>query len=300
MKKIALLCLLTLIVSANKITPNEVYAQSELIQKHVHFLLKHYSIKHTPLKDKVIFSTSLKPRDVWQKAYEILIKINMFRAAHGMVRMEPVGMEPVEHLNPDMVYGQTQRILTEIKIAETRLGIKIPKFQLKKYKNKKPLDVFNNFSRISIAFDELNRSELSPNYVFAETMRIYDDLTTILNYLGLEDNTVPGTRLDKATPSESLKISMKVLSQIQKLQRSVGIETVDFSSFNKRHATPSDVYTVTEMIIAELQPIKAYIGLTSSITPPALSYTNKVPADIEQLMGWNFKKISLINQLDRR
>ena len=93
---------------------------------------------------------------------------------------------------------------------------------------------------------------------------------------------------------------MKVLEKLQNLQHSVGIKTVDFSVFDKEKATPSDVYTITGMILAELQPIKAYIGLTTSVTPPALSYTKKVPADIEQLMGWNLRKLSLIINLDRR
>jgi len=302
MKKLILLLLIVFSLSAKTITPNEVFAQSMLIQSHMHFLLEYYAIKHDHKRivDEMELSTKLKPRNAWQKAYEILVKINMLRVSHNLSRIEPVGMEPVEQLNPEMVYGQTQRILTEIKIFEVRVGIKVPAFKLKKYKNKTPLDVYNTFSYISASFDELNRSELSPVYVFSETMRIYDDLTIILNYLNIKDNTIPPVRLEKATPTDSLKISMRVLENLQSLQHSVGIKTVDFSVFDKENATPSDVYTITGMILAELQPIKAYIGLTTSVTPPALSYTKKVPADIEQLMGWNFRKLSLITNLDRR
>jgi len=302
MKKIILLLLFVISLSAKTITPNEVYAQSILIQKHVHFLLKHYAIEHEHqvIIKQMKLSTKLKPRNAWQKSYEILVKINMLRVSHNMSRIEPVGMEPVEQLNPDMVYGQTQRILTEIKIFEVRAGMEVPKFKLNKYKNKTPLDVYNTFSHISASFDELNRSELSPAYVFSETMRVYDDLTIILNYLNIKDNTIPPVRLEQATPTDSLKISMKVLEKLQQLQHSVGIQTVDFSVFDKEKATPSDVYTITGMILAELQPIKAYIGLKTSVTPPALTYTKKVPADIEQLMGWNFRKLSLITNLNRR
>ncbi len=302
MRKLLLLTFLSFALYAKTITPNEVYAQAVLIQDHVHFLLKYYGIEHNHNKitSQTIHMIKLKHRNAWQKSYEILVKINMLREKHGLSRIEPVGMEPVEHLNPDMVYGMTLRVLSELIIFEVRKDLRVPVFRVNRYENKTSLDVYNIFSHISASFDELNRSELLHNYVFAETMRIYDDLTTILDYLGIKDNTIPTSRLKNATPTDSLKISMKVLQKIEKLQRSVGIKTIDFSDFNKKKATSSDVYTIAGIIIAELQPIKAYLGLTKSVTPPALYYTNKVPADIEQLMGWNFRKLSIINNLDRR
>ena len=302
MRHLVLFCFLVLSLSAKVITPNDVYAQSKLIQEHVHFLLKYYDIKHDHLgiTKRTTISTRLKPRNAWQKSYEILVKINMLRDNYNLSRIEPVGMEPVEKLNPDMVYGQTQRILAELKIFEVRKDIKVPNFTLKKYKNKTPLDVYNTFSHISASLDELNRSELSPSYVFAETMRIYDDLSIILKHLNIKDNTIPSKRLVNATPADSLAVSMKVLEKIKKLQRSVGIRTVDFSAFKKKNPLPSDVYSITGMIIAELQPIKAYIGLSHDVTPPATLYIKKVPADIEQLMGWNLRKINLIVSLERR
>ena len=302
MRKLILLLLFTFGLSAKTITPNDVYAQSILIQEHIHFLLKHYDIDHDHdgINRRTKISTRLKPRNAWQKSYEILVKVNMLRNAHNLSRIEPVGVEPVEQLNPDMVYGQTQRILAELTIFEVRKDIKVPLFEAQTYKNKTPLDVYNVFAHVSSSFDELNRAQLSPVYVFAETMRIYDDLSIILKYLGIKDETIPNKRVINATPRDSLKISMKVLEKLQRLQRSVGIKTVDFSVFDKKKATPSDVYTITGMIIAELQPIKAYIGLTTSVTPPAQSYTKKYPADIEQLMGWNLRKLLLIKNLDRR
>ena len=302
MKKMILFLIVFTSLSGKTITPKDVYAQTILIQEHVRFLLKNYGIKHndTNLDKKSMIRTQLKPRNAWQKGYEILIKINMLRVSHNLSRIEPVGVEPVEQLNPDMVYGQTQRILTEIKIFEVRKGISVPHFQTKKFYKKTPMDVYNIFTGISASLDELNRSELSPSYVFSETMRVYDDLTIILKHLNVGDTTIPTIRLKSATPHDSLQVSLKVLEKIQRLQRKVGIQTVDFSSFNKEKASPSDVYTITEMILAELQPIKAYIGLTTYVTPPALMYHKKVPADIEQLMGWNLRKITLIQNLDRR
>jgi len=302
MKKTILLLLVTLSLNAKIITPNDVYAESMLIQSHLHFLLKHYEVQHNheEISKRTTLSINLKPRNAWQKSYEILVKINMLRAQHNLPRIEPIGMEPVEKLNPDMVYEMTQRILAEIKIFEIRNDINPPLFKVKKYRNKTPLDVYNSFGHISATFDELNHAELSPSYVFAETMRIYDDLTLIIKHLNIKDKTVPSQRLLKATPKDSLKISMKVLEKIKVLQRSVGIDTIDMSAFNKKDVLPSDVYSITGVILSELQPIKAYIGLKDKVTTPALEYNKKVPSDIEQLMQWNFRKLSLIHKLQRK
>ena len=60
----------------------------------------------------------------------------MLRNNYNLSRIEPVGMEPIEKLNPDMVYGQTQRILAELRIFEVRKNIKVPTFTIKKYRNK--------------------------------------------------------------------------------------------------------------------------------------------------------------------
>jgi len=67
------------IAIAKKITPNEVYAQVGLIQDEIHHLLKYYGLKHNhdTIQHRLLVKTPLKPRNVWQKTYEIMIKINI-------------------------------------------------------------------------------------------------------------------------------------------------------------------------------------------------------------------------------
>ena len=222
------------------------------------------------------------------------------RANHNLPIIEPVNVEPVLELNPDLVYEQTQRLLSEIKIFKYRMGIKSKEFKSAKYKNKTSLDVFNALNHVSGLFDELNGAGFTQSHVFGETMRIYDDLTTILLHLKIKDHTIPSKRNDEATPSDTFKHSMKILNNIKRIQKSVGIESVDFSAFVKKSPTPSDVFTVTQMILAELQTIKAYTGLTHYITPAAIKHTAKTAADVDQLMNWNLRKISLIKTLSEK
>ena len=300
MKKIVLLLLLTLCLSAKTITANEVYSQVMLMSDEIHFLLKHYGIKHDHegIIKRVKIHTKLKARNSWQKTYEIMVKINMLRNGHNLPTVEPVNMSPVLNLNSDLVYEQTQRILTELQIFKRREGIKSPKFYPQKFKSKTSIDVFNGLSHISASFDELNKGGVIPPMVFGETMRIYDDITLILQHLDTEDKTIPDKKNIDSTPTDSFNIGMKVLDKIKQLQINHGIDFVDFGEFRKKVATPSEVFGITQMILTELQTIKAYIGL-KHITLPAEKYETKTPVEINQLMSWNLRKLNLIHSLEK-
>jgi len=204
MKKIILLFLVCFSLSAKTITPNEVYSEVMLITGEVEYLLKHYDIKHDHdgiVKRTAIYSR-LKPRNVWQITYEIMVKINILRQEYKLPVIEPVNMAPVLHLNPDLVYEQTQRIQTELKIFFTRESIEFPKIKRKTYKGKTPLDVFVGLSYVSASFDELNGGRFTPSYVFGEQMRLYDDITLILQHLQISDKTIPKKKNIDATPSD--------------------------------------------------------------------------------------------------
>ena len=300
MRVLLLLMLFVWSLFAGNITPNEVYAQVMLINKEVQSLLKYYDIKYDyqKIKERSKITANIKPRDVWQKTYEIAVKINILRSAHGLPIIEPVNMVPVLHLNPDLVYEQTQRILTELKIFETREGIQIEHAKVEKFTGKIPLDVFIGLTQVSMMLDILNGKKFTPSYVFGEQMRIFDDITRILKRLNIPDDTIPDKKNPKDTPSVVFDKNLRLLEKIKQLQISAGIEFVDFSGFKKRgmKITPNEVYTITEMVIAELQTIKAYLGI-EVITPPASIYHTKTPAEVSQLVGWNIRKLNLVRSL---
>ena len=287
------------LLQARNITPNDVFSEVVLIKKYVRYLSEYYSIEINVdgIEKRTKVRADLKPRNVWQKAYEILVEINILRNKHGLPTIVPVNMSPVLNLNPDLVYEQTQRIQTELKVFFYRNDIEIPKFQKEVFVNKNPIDVFNGLSVISEMMDTLNGSKFTPSYVFAENMRIYDDITNILNRLGIKDNTIPAKKKKNATPNDAFSAAMKVLDKIRQLQVDVGIVYVDFSSFKKDKQTPSEVFGITQMIIAELQTIKAYLGI-NDITPPAKKYILKTPSEVEQLISWNLRKLNLITSLN--
>ena len=300
MKVLIILAIFFNITFAKKITTNEVYSQVMLITDEIHYLLKYYDVPHDHdgIIKRVKINTNLKPRNVWQKSYEIMVKINILRNEYNLPTIEPVNMAPVLNLNPDLVYEQTQRILTELKIFEQRVGIKVKEFKPILYKGKIPQDVFNGLSHISASLDELNKGGVTPSYVFGENMRVYDDISLILEYFNIEDKTIPAKKNLSATSTDTFLVGIKTLEKIKHLQIAAGIDFVDFSGFRKDSSTPSEVFGITQMILSELQTIKAYIGF-KTITPAAISYKTKTPPEVEQLMSWNLRKLELINTLSR-
>ena len=302
MKLFFMMFALSLGLIAKAITPNDVYTLSTHIQDHMHFLLKYYDIKHNHeaiMKRDRITHTQLKPRHTWQKTYEILVKINMQRQLHKLARIEPVGIEATLELNPDMVYEMNQRILTELKLLEIRNNIKVPHFKLRTFDNKVPIDNYNTYVDISAALDELNKHFITPSHVYAESMRIYDNLSSILRHLNINDTTLPDELKKGALPSDALQTALLVLDEIAMLQKLANIPTTDFSEFKKANIQPNDVFVMTGLIISELQTIMAYIGLTRSITPSAIFYSEKKPENVEQLMRWNLKKLQLIKTFNK-
>jgi len=300
-----LLIILFLVVdflTAREITPNEVYGQATIIEEEIHSLLKYYGIKHDHFiidNNNKKISTALKPRNVWQKTYEIMIKINILRQEKDLPIIEPVNMPPVANLNPDLVYEQTQRILTELKIFKTRMGIDQLDYKTRKFEHKNPLDVFNKLNDVSLLIDDLNKNKVTPSYVFGENMRVYDDISLILDTLNINDSTIPAKKNSASTPNDTAHTALKILEKIKQLQVLSGIAFVDFNDFNKKKQTPSDVFSLTQMIIAELQTIKAYLKIPN-ITSAAAHYNTKTPSEVDQLMSWNLRKLELINSLIRR
>ena len=297
--KIAISILLTaLTLFAKEMSPSDVYSQVTLLKEHAHYILKSYNVKHDHegIETRVLSHTNLKPRNAFQKTYEIMIKLNVLRETHGMVRIEPVNIAPTLNLHPDLVYEQVRRLLEEFRIFEARSDMKEETYKPMAFKGKTPVGVFNALSAVSEALDEINGGKFTPTYVYAENIRALDDVTLILNALRIEDNTIPAKIKKDATSRDSFDVAIKTLQKIKQLQILSGIEHVDFSEFEKGAHAPSDVFTMTQMILAELQTLKAYLKIDSSTVPAYLS-DDKTPVEVNQLMGWNLIKLNQISSL---
>ena len=277
-------------------TPSDVYTEALKIEQEIEIIRQHLKAPKTRIPERL--DVQLKPRNAWQKTYEIFVKINILREKNGLPRIEETNLAPVKSMDPGLVHEQVKRILTELDIFKTRVEIRKQIKAVAQQHDKTPSDVYHLLDTISSQLDSINGKSFTPSFVFAQNMRILDDLNTIIAKLNINDRVEPPSRINDATPTGSFKIALEVMVEVQRLQTMAGIETIEYSALKKTNITAGDMFTVTGMIISGLQPIKAYLTLNHQVTPPATIYKDKRPADVSQTLGWALRKIKLIRNLN--
>lgn len=278
------------------VDPSVVFAEALRIEKEVDLIKSHLGL--STVKPAIQVYTQLLPRHSWQKSYLIQLKINLFRRQRGFPVLAANNLEPVLRMEPVLVYEQTQRLLTEICLLKKRLGISqvVPPQPIEEAK--RPLDVFNKLNSISLQWDVINRSEISPTDVYAEVKRLNEDVDVILNYLNVQDTAFPPPKKSSARSVEMLVSSFVLLAEVQRLQQLAGIARVDFELFkNDENVLPSDVLNMVSVILAELQTLKAHLGLNNRLTPPVEQHSEKLFADVDQFLGYVASKLRLIRSL---
>jgi hypothetical protein len=276
-----------------EVTPSTIHAATMQISKEIDLMKGHLKpvdhVRATPL------NANLKPRHAWQLGYMIMLKIGQLRRKQGMEGIAPLQHEPSLHTRLRSVWEQTQRILAELRITKTYFGITGTIDTVTEIQGKELIDVFNSLNEISYAIDALIGEQISPSVVYAETLRINEDINRILNNENIVDLATPPPQDPDSTPGDSLVAAFDLMAEIQRLQRQLGIETTDFSDFQRRtDVVPADVFTMIGMCIAEMQTIKAKIGLNRDYTPPAKYRAGKKPAEVRQLLQYEAAKLRLI------
>lgn len=276
-------------------TPADVYTEALKIQGDIKIISRYFNVKTVASPTAV--QTRLKPRNAWQKTYEIMVKINILREKYGLPRIEEVQIKPLKKLDPGLTHEQVRRILTELDIFMTRVGISSRTPQAKRQRSKTPADVYNLLNAISTQLDTVIGESFTPSHVYAQTMRILDDLNVILARLDIHERIGPPNKDSNTQPKDVYDTALLAMNEVHRLQRLAAVEPIDFRLFKVGEITPSDVFDMSQMLLAELQPIKAHLEL-SSITTPAQVYSGKNPSDSKQVLEWMLRKISIIHSLE--
>lgn len=284
-------------VASAEVTPNDVYEQIFKIKEEVNLLKRHFGTDE--IKPVETFKMVLFPYHTWQKTYEILFKINLLREKYHFPIMAIPSQEPIKALMPVHVYEQTQRILTELTLLKFHLNIQEAVPRIPNFFNKTITDNFNLLNHVSYQLDLLNGTVFTPSLVFAQAIRIYEDIEVLLEALEIKDETIPPPRQVGILPKDTFETALRLLEDIRRVQNLANIEGVDLYAFKTEMTiTPSEVFTMTGIILAELQLLKAHIGLRKAFTPIANYYRDRTPADVEQVLGWSLRKMRLIHSLN--
>ncbi len=281
-----------------ELTPSDVYRKNLEIAREIELIRKHFKSPKTKGSKKIgIF---MRPRNTWLKSYEVLVKINILRTMNRLPRVAEVVLQPLKDFNSGLVYEQMIRILAELTIVKDRLGIRGQIQHVERQFGKTVSDNYQLLETISAQLDGIIGRSFTPSYVFAQNMRILEEINTILGELNIRERTGPPNRVEDTIPKDVFKVALQLLEEVKRLQRMAGIESiesVDLSAIKKSTIMPKDVFRLTGLIISELQPLKAYLGI-SKVTPAANIYYDKIPADALQLMGWALRKIKKIRTLN--
>jgi len=283
---------------AIEISPNQVYAKIFQIKQEINILKQYFNITEEtqPSSLNITFS----PRHTWQKTYEVLIKINILREKLGLPIMAVSSWEPLQHLKPFHVYEQALRILTELELVKFHLNIQEKSASTVNVVGKTVTDNFNLLNVISHQLDLLNQESFNPSHVFAQAMRINEEVDAIIEALELKDTTNPPPQHKAIEPKHVFQTALNLLQEIIRVKDLVALENIDLNAFeikSEQLITPSDVFNLTGIILAELQPLKAYLQLKHTFTPTAHHYENKIPAQVQQVLGWVVLKLKLIQTI---
>ncbi len=281
---------------AKEITIDEVYQQAYRINEEIEILKRHFDIDEM-IQVAPIYA-DFTSAHTWQKAYEILFKLNILREKHDLPFLAVSSREPSLNPKPQIVFAQSLRILTEIDILKYQLDITEKTELPPKFSGKTLTDNFNLMNHISYQIDLLTGTSFTPSYVFAQTIRINEDVNTILDVLNIQDNTIPPPKQNNMIPADAFKTALQLLQEIKRLEQLgniKGIESYPFEQIEK--ITPSEVFSMTGILLAELQVIKADLGLFHALTPIAQYYENRTPSDVQQILGWSIRKLQLITTL---
>lgn len=299
MRRIVFLILYLIIVTpciAKEVSIDDVYQQAYRINEEIEILKNHFGIKEM-IQVAPIYA-NFTSSHTWQKTYEILFKLNVLRKEYDLPVIAVPAREPKLRPKPQIVFEQALRILTEIEIIKYQLDITKKSSSPPEFSGKTLADNFNLMNHISYQIDLLTGSSFTPSYVFAQAMRISEDVNSILDSLNIQDDTIPPPKQNDAILNDAFKTALQLLQEIKRIEQLGDVQGIETYPFEKMTTiTPAEVFNITGIILAELQGIKARLNLSHELTPVAEFYENKTPDNVKQIFDWCLRKLRLVTTL---
>ncbi len=262
-------------------TPSDVYSQALVLADGVRSLQKINQID-TPWP-KAVIQVGRQPRHVFQKALEILAKINRYRSIHKLGSISTPRIMGRD-ITPNEVHTVVRRLVDEVALLLPK--VKHAKNVIKK-SDKSPNDVYQLLLEISTAIDPLlGGQEFSPSEVHARAIQILEMVRFIRNSQHLSDEVSQPERTQGLHPNHALEHSIKLLETIASSERNLWMTPVAVTSTPERVITPAEVYDSLHSVLGELQYIQFRLGLERYIETPE-PLPGKTPDDVIQALKWS-------------
>lgn len=279
-------------------TPSDVYALAMVLTAQVERLRAEHGVL-APWPSSPLFPNR-QPRHVYQKALEILEKIDRHRRLH---RLGPISVSDYvgRDITPNEVYDQVARLVDELQLlldGEPPAVVPVTEVMT-------PEDVYRALAEVSLALDTLlGRRGFTPSDVYARALQVVE----LARFLRRSQHLPPAVELPPRPAglhsNHALAASHRLLGRIAEAERRLWMAPVTVPDTPRRVITPTDVYDALHLVLGELNRIQYRLGLERRFPLPEAT-PGKSPDDVVQLLEWagallpGFSAASELVQFDR-
>lgn len=265
------------------ISPSDVFARMDLVNRCLDRLLDERNITAPALPPQM--ETQLGPLHVYQMVLACSVRVQELGDQAGVLAVPTLSAKPRLYAPRDVLYV-TDLMLEGLRRVAATFEIEDLPTDEASFSDMSPTDVFNQASSVFLKLNALcGYDDISPSEVYAEMVRIADDVRSVLRQADSESRY----RVD-APPSEPGKIPADVFNKCLDIRTSMNKHRLDAGLPEVPLATapgdyeirPRDVFFQTQIIIAELNLLKLHTGTISS-TPLAIPVKSaKDPMEVHE------------------
>lgn len=289
--------------AAQTYTPSHVYSNVEYADKMLDGLLASKNISE--LKIPLSKEYSIKAMHVYELHVSVLTEFHRYSVSVGSTPPPLPVSTPIEY-TPSDVYFLSELLSSNLEeIYFDQKGA--PNFAQRSHSGKTPNHVFQKLFEVYYKLNRLNgKSKISPDEVFAQSLRAKEDLQYTLQTLskrlktgeeekkrllitaiyGMHSNgSVISEKEQGKTPTNVVEQAFSVRDKLNLLRERYKLPKVNHPEMNVffGNVKPIDVFLQTQFIIAELNLLKMPMAV-SSTTNSAKPVTDKTPSDVYQEM----------------
>ncbi|MEW4451348.1 hypothetical protein AB1L30_01560 [Bremerella sp. JC817] len=289
------------------LTPSDVYAGLELIQRKLDVLSTKMELNRDDLIEIKAREQQVKPMHIYQLHLTCLDQLRTFERQQGVVAVPLIIASPVDY-KPGDVYQLTSLLANRLDQFAAEKGYGPLPSDLRPVDGKTPTDVYEMIVPVFCRLLALNKiQKLTPNDVYAQIIRARIDAQAIVSHMAQQhSNSFTEQRhlqarafglsgdgnhlqLDNSairTPQDAFDACLNAratVNQIWKSQGRTGMPLPKRAAGEK--IIPADVFLQTQILIAELNLLKYTTGTTAP-TPPTNVFSGKTPAKVYNEACW--------------
>ena len=265
-------------------SPADVYQQVLKLADAVKHLRKKQKIK-TPWP-QVRVETGRAPRHAFQKAIEILNKINHYRVHVLRTGEITVPRFPGREISPNEVFSVVVRLHRELELVVGERLTETYSESSWDIGSITPNHVYAALFEISIALEEtLGLRSISPSQVYTRSQQVKELALFLRRSQGLALDVPKPERTEGKLPNHALAAVHRLLAKIREAEKNLWMKPLEVPTLDRKVIKPSDVYDAMGVVLAELQRIQFRLGLEREFPAPKPE-TGKRPDDVIQNTLW--------------